>query len=113
MASRRWIKRTMTKKTPDPFTANRAQSLRQKQTRSEGLLWSILRAKQLCGLKFRRQHPIGPWVTDFACADRIWYAKCKGSEKAEAEIAAALPSLSLDPPRGRVKIDTMPSRGGE
>ncbi len=33
-----------------------------------------------------------------------WYAKCKGSEKAKAEIAAALPSLSLDPPRGRVKM---------
>jgi very-short-patch-repair endonuclease len=34
------------------------------------LLWSILRAKQLCNLKFRREHPIGPFITDFACLER-------------------------------------------
>ena len=37
------------------------------QTESEGLLWSLLRSKQLSGLKFRRQHPIGPFFADFAC----------------------------------------------
>ncbi len=36
-------------------------------TRSEGLLWSILRGRQICGLKFRREHPIEPWIVDFAC----------------------------------------------
>lgn len=45
----------------------RARSLRKSQTESEGLLWSLLRSKQLCGLKFRRQHPIGPYFADFAC----------------------------------------------
>lgn len=44
-----------------------ARELRKRQTRSEGLLWSILRGGQLCGLKFRRQHPIAPWIVDFAC----------------------------------------------
>ncbi|MEX1028058.1 MAG: endonuclease domain-containing protein [Candidatus Paceibacterota bacterium] len=44
-----------------------ARHLRQHQTRSEGLLWSVLRAGQLCGLKFRRQHTISPWIVDFAC----------------------------------------------
>ena len=68
----------MTKNSPDPFTTNRARSLRLNQTRSEGLLWSILRAKQLCGLKFRRQYPIGPWVTDFACADRMLVVEIDG-----------------------------------
>ncbi len=44
---------------------------RQKQaTVSEGLLWSILRARQLCGLKFRREHPIGPFIADFACEEK-------------------------------------------
>ena len=46
---------------------NRAKQLRQQQTKAEGLLWSVLRSKQLCGLKFRRQHPIGPFFADFAC----------------------------------------------
>ena len=26
--------------------------------------------RQLCGLKFRRQHPIGPFFVDFACCER-------------------------------------------
>jgi len=29
-------------------------------------MWSRLRARQL-GVKFRRQHPIGPYIVDFAC----------------------------------------------
>ena len=45
----------------------RARSLRKSQTRAEGLLWSLLRSKQLCGLKFRRQHPVDPYLADFAC----------------------------------------------
>ena len=44
-----------------------ARRLRKSQTEAEGLLWSLLRSKQLCGLKFRRQHPIGPFFADFAC----------------------------------------------
>ena len=44
-----------------------ARQNRKRQTVSEGLLWSILRANQVCGLKFRRQHPIGCFITDFAC----------------------------------------------
>ena len=32
----------------------------------EGLLWRELR--QAPGIKFRRQHPIGPYVLDFYCA---------------------------------------------
>ncbi|WP_240903034.1 endonuclease domain-containing protein [Caulobacter sp. SLTY] len=33
----------------------------------EGLLWQHLRGRQLEGLKFRRQHPMGPYVLDFFC----------------------------------------------
>ena len=32
----------------------------------ERRVWHRLRAKQL-GVKFRRQHPIGPYIADFAC----------------------------------------------
>ena len=48
----------------------KARELRERQTQAESLLWSVLRAKQLCGLKFRRQHPIPPFIADFACHDR-------------------------------------------
>ncbi len=45
----------------------RARELRERQTKAESLLWDVLRAKRLCGLKFRRQHPIKPFIADFAC----------------------------------------------
>ncbi len=48
----------------------RARQLRQRQTKAESLLWNVLRAKRLCGLKFRRQYPIGPFFADFACVAR-------------------------------------------
>jgi very-short-patch-repair endonuclease len=50
-----------------PETLDRARSLRTTQTLSERLVWSLLRANQLCGLKFRRQYRIDPWIVDFAC----------------------------------------------
>jgi 5-methyltetrahydrofolate--homocysteine methyltransferase len=37
-------------------------------TRAEALLWDQLRGRRLEGLKFRRQHAIGPYIVDFYCA---------------------------------------------
>jgi len=36
-------------------------------TAAEWRLWQALRVRQLGGLKFRRQHPVGPFVLDFYC----------------------------------------------
>lgn len=44
-----------------------AKELRQNETKAESLLWELLRGKQLCGLKFRRQHPVDPFFADLAC----------------------------------------------
>jgi leucyl-tRNA synthetase len=63
---------------PIQTTTTRARALRTTQTKSEGLLWSILRAKQLCGLKFRRQYPIGPWIADFACLKKMLVIEIDG-----------------------------------
>lgn len=41
--------------------------LREEMTVPERLLWSRLRGRQLAGLKFRRQHGVGPYVMDFYC----------------------------------------------
>ncbi len=35
-------------------------------TKAEVVLWVQLRALDATGQKFRRQHPVGPYVTDFA-----------------------------------------------
>jgi very-short-patch-repair endonuclease len=40
------------------------RGLRRASTDAERLLWRLLRAKRLAGIKFRRQHPIGPYVLD-------------------------------------------------
>jgi very-short-patch-repair endonuclease len=45
----------------------RARALRRSATLPEGLLWQVLR-KRPQNLKFRRQHPLGPFVVDFYCA---------------------------------------------
>ena len=49
-------------------TRRRAIDLRCNATIPEQRLWSILCRRQLGGLKFRRQHPIEPYIIDFYCA---------------------------------------------
>jgi ATP-dependent DNA helicase RecQ len=46
---------------------DRARELRRDETPPEDLLWLALRNGQIGGMKFRRQHPIGPYVVDFFC----------------------------------------------
>jgi len=46
-----------------------AREQRQADIPAEKKLWSILRNRALAGFKFRRQHPIGPYVVDFACPE--------------------------------------------
>jgi very-short-patch-repair endonuclease len=53
----------------DPWLIVRARQLRHNQTNAEELLWHRLRARRLAGFKFRRQHPIGPYVVDFVCLE--------------------------------------------
>ena len=47
----------------------RARRLRGEQTEAEGRLWARLRARQVSGAKFRRQHPIGRFIVDFCCLE--------------------------------------------
>ncbi|WP_294121054.1 endonuclease domain-containing protein [Sphingomonas sp.] len=49
-------------------TIGKAKKLRQKMTLPEVILWRELR-KRPGGIKFRRQHPAGPFVLDFACLE--------------------------------------------
>ena len=43
----------------------KSRILRKDQTDAEGKLWLILRNRQLEGVKFRRQFPIGRFILDF------------------------------------------------
>ena len=44
----------------------KARELRRSPSLPEGLLWQQLRERPH-GLKFRRQHPFGPFIVDFYC----------------------------------------------
>ena len=48
-------------------TIKRARALRRNMTDAEKALWMRLRNRQLDGLRFKRQEPIGPYFADFAC----------------------------------------------
>ena len=44
-----------------------ARSLRQQATPAEARFWVLLYTFRQAGWHFRRQAPIGPYITDFAC----------------------------------------------
>jgi very-short-patch-repair endonuclease len=45
-----------------------AKQLRKTLTPAEEVLWNALRNRQLAGLKFRRQYPVGRFILDFYCS---------------------------------------------
>ncbi|MBI1251034.1 MAG: DUF559 domain-containing protein [Alphaproteobacteria bacterium] len=49
-----------------PTIVQRARANRRDPSRAEARMWSLLRDRRL-RYKFRREHPIGKFVVDFAC----------------------------------------------
>jgi very-short-patch-repair endonuclease len=49
----------------DPRLKQRARYLRRAQTDSERCLWQRLRRRQICGVHFYRQRPLGEYIVDF------------------------------------------------
>lgn len=63
-------------------TYTNARALRAGMTDSERKLWSRLRMERM-GVKFRRQHPLGNYIADFACLDPKLIVELDGSQHAE------------------------------
>ncbi|WP_446644018.1 endonuclease domain-containing protein [Xanthomonas citri pv. bilvae] len=61
-------------------TRTHARALRTTMTDAERAVWRCLRSKQLHGLKFRRQHPIPPYIADFCCIERRLIIELDGSQ---------------------------------
>jgi primosomal protein N' (replication factor Y) len=61
-----------------------ARQLRREMTDAETSLWYHLRNRALLGCKFRRQHPIGPYIVDFACVERKLVIELDGSQHADS-----------------------------
>src|SRR5262245_53149759 len=62
-------RRTRRLRQPDQFEIDNARRLRLSMTEAEGTLWSSLRGRAFGGIKLRRQHPFGPFIADFYCAE--------------------------------------------
>lgn len=63
-----------------------SRRLRRRSTDAERALWRALRSRQLTGMKFRRQHPIGGYVLDFFCETARVGVELDGGQHAEPEM---------------------------
>ncbi|MEL1262802.1 endonuclease domain-containing protein [Pseudoxanthomonas putridarboris] len=77
-----------TVKPPLPTTTKQhSRKLRREMTDAERNLWRHLRAGGLGGLKFRRQHPIPPYIADFCCVERKLVIELDGSQHTDEKDA--------------------------
>ena len=67
----------------DRALAPLAKKLRKRPTEAEKLLWRHLRAKQLGGLKFRRQQVLGSYIVDFVCLEKRLVIELDGGQHAK------------------------------
>ncbi len=68
---------------PDPRLIRFARDLRRQSTDAERRIWSYLRGGKLSGYKFRRQHPIEPYIADFYCVEAKLVVELDGRQHSE------------------------------
>ena len=61
----------------------RSRQLRATMTDAERKLWSVLRRRNVEGLRFRRQFPIGRYVADFVCLESRLVVEVDGGQHNE------------------------------
>jgi very-short-patch-repair endonuclease len=70
------------------ITVERAKRLRKSLTPQELGLWLRLKSRRLGGFKFRCQHPFGPYILDFYCAEVRLAVEIDGQTHWSSEQAA-------------------------
>jgi very-short-patch-repair endonuclease len=65
--------------------ANISRVLRNRATETENRLWYHLKGKQLEGVKFRRQEPIGNYIVDFVAYEKRLVIEIDGGQHAEED----------------------------
>jgi adenine-specific DNA-methyltransferase len=59
-----------------------ARNLRRNQSDAERRMWRHLKNRALSGFKFRRQCPIGPYIVDFVCLEKMIVIEIDGGQHA-------------------------------
>jgi very-short-patch-repair endonuclease len=62
------------------YPVNLAKGLRRNETEPEQIVWSWLRNRQMEGVKFRRQQPIGNYIVDFVSFERKLIIEVDGGQ---------------------------------
>ena len=78
------------------MASRNARALRANQTEAESRLWQRLRDRQLAGVKFRRQAPVGPYIADFICLAAKLIVEIDGGQHAESAEADAARTAWLE-----------------
>ncbi len=63
----------------------RRHDLRSHATKAEQILWQGLKTRSCAGVKFRRQHGIGPFIVDFYCPKHKLVIEVDGSSHAHTQ----------------------------
>lgn len=61
----------------------KARNLRKNSTPHERIMWNLLKNRQLNGMKFVRQYPIGKYIADFVCRDKKLVIELDGGQHNE------------------------------
>ena len=69
----------------DPRLIEFAQQMRREPTPAEKAMWRLLRNYRLAGFKFRRQHPVGRYITDFYTSSASLVLELDGDSHATEE----------------------------
>jgi very-short-patch-repair endonuclease len=69
---------------PDRKTTGIARRLRTDQTDAETVLWNRIRNRQIDGHKFVRQQPIGNYICDLVCRERLLIIEVDGGQHNES-----------------------------
>lgn len=75
----------MQKQSINPALLQFARAMRHSPTSAENFLWQVLRARQFAGLKFRRQHPVEPYILDFYCPEIQLAVEVDGAQHANVK----------------------------
>ena len=62
----------------NPALKEKARELRNNSTRTEILLWTFLKGRQLNGFDFHRQKPIDEYIVDFFCNELMLAVEIDG-----------------------------------
>ncbi|MGE5546196.1 MAG: endonuclease domain-containing protein [Solirubrobacterales bacterium] len=68
-----------------PEIKARSRSLRTNPTEAETALWRLLREPPFDQYRFRRQHPVPPYIVDFACVSAQVVLEADGGQHVGSE----------------------------